>query len=44
MVIKLEKENDINKEYYDKMVDDAVDGISKFGDFEWFVSNDNLKN
>lgn len=43
MVIKLEKENDINKEYYDKMVDDAVDGISKFGDFEWFVSNDNLK-
>ena len=40
MVKTLEKTDDINREYYDKMVDDAVDTISKYGDFEWFVSND----
>ena len=26
--------------YYDKLVDDAVETISKYGDFEWFVSDD----
>lgn len=34
------KEADIDRSYYDKMVDDAVITISKYGDFEWFVSDD----
>ena len=37
--LKLEKW--INKDYYKKLVDDAVHDISEFGDFEWFVSDDN---
>lgn len=36
----LGKEGDIDLSYYDKMVNDAVDAISKYGDFEWFVSDD----
>ena len=40
MVKQLEKESDINRTYYDKLVDDAVATISKYGDFEWFVSDD----
>ena len=33
-------ENSIDLDYYRKLVDDAVETISKYGDFEWFVSND----
>jgi len=40
MVSELEKEADVDRSYYDKMVDEAVESISKFGDFEWFVSDD----
>ncbi len=40
MVKTLEKEGDIDKSYYTKLVDDAVEAISEFGDFEWFVSDD----
>ncbi len=40
MVKTLGKENDIDRSYYDKMVDDAVSTISTYGDFEWFVSDD----
>ena len=36
----LNKEDDIDRSYYDKLVNDAVDEISSYGDFEWFVSND----
>ena len=36
----LNKEKDIDRSYYDKMVNDAVESISKYGDFEWFVSDD----
>lgn len=36
----LNKENDIDRSYYDKLVNDAVDTISAFGDFEWFVSDE----
>lgn len=39
MVKTLGKEDDIDKSYYTKLVDDAVDAISEFGDFEWFVSD-----
>ena len=34
----LGKEDDIDRSYYKKLVDDAVDTISQFGDFEAFVS------
>ena len=30
----------IDRSFYDKLVDDAVEAISKYGDFEWFVSDD----
>lgn len=30
----------IDDSYYKKLVDDAVEVISKYGDFEWFVSDD----
>lgn len=31
-------EDKIDKNFYISMVDDAVDAISKYGDFEWFIS------
>ena len=40
MVKQLGKEGDINRAYYDALVDAAATDISKFGDFEWFVSDD----
>lgn len=40
VVRELGKEADIDKSYYDNLVNDAVDSISQFGDFEWFVSED----
>lgn len=36
----LGKEDDIDISFYNEMVDDAIATISKFGDFEWFVSDD----
>ena len=36
----LEKEDYIDRSYYDKLVDEAVDTIADYGDFEWFVSDD----
>ena len=41
-VKSLGKEDDIDRSYYDKLVDDAVEAISKYGDFEWFVSDEPL--
>lgn len=40
MVKELGKENDIDRKYYDNLVDEAVKTISQYGDFEWFVSDD----
>lgn len=40
MVRTLGKEDDIDKSYYRKLVDDAIAAISTYGDFEWFVSDD----
>lgn len=37
MVSVLERENDIDKSYYTKLVNDAVDAISQYGDFEQFI-------
>ena len=42
MVKELGKVDEIDKSYYTKLVDDAIAEISKHGDFEWFVSNDQL--
>ena len=33
-------EDSIDKRYFNKMVDDAVDTISKYGDFEQFIADD----
>ena len=33
-------ENNIDRSYYNKLVDDAVRTIVAYGDFEWFVSDD----
>ena len=38
MVRDLHKEKDIDRTYYQHLVDDAVKDIEKYGDFEWFVS------
>lgn len=40
MVKELGKEDDIDRYYYDELVDDAIEAISQYGDFEWFVSDD----
>ena len=39
MVQDLHKEGDVNLGYFNALVDDAVSNISKYGDFEWFVSD-----
>lgn len=40
MVKTLNKDKDIDHSYYIKLVDEAKDAISEYGDFEWFVSDD----
>lgn len=40
MVEKLNKQDDIDKSYYNKLVNDAKDSISEYNDFDWFVSDD----
>lgn len=40
MVKSLGKEGDIDISYYKNLADKAVDSISSYGDFEWFVSDD----
>lgn len=40
MVRSMDKEDCIDISYYEALVNDAVDAISKYGDFEWFVSDD----
>ena len=37
MVKELKKEDMIDRSYYDVMVDEAVNDISQYGDFEWFT-------
>ena len=34
------KIGDIDRSYYDQLVDAAVDTISQYGDFEWFISDE----
>lgn len=40
VVKALHKEKDIDRSYYTKQVDEAVNDISVYGDFEWFVSDE----
>ncbi len=40
MVRELKKQDDIDKGYYERLLNEAVDSISEYGDFEWFVSDD----
>ena len=40
MVRELGKEQDVDRTYYDSLVNDAVAEIAKYGDFAWFVSDD----
>ena len=44
MVKVLGKENDIDMSYYDRLVNDAVDSISSYGDFEWFAYGNDFSN
>lgn len=40
MVKELGKEDDIDRSYYIKLVDDAYDAVAQYGDAEWFISDD----
>jgi len=40
MVEELDLRDSIDLSYYNVMVDDAVDTLNKFGDFEWFVDHE----
>lgn len=37
-VIKQHKEEDVDLSYYDNLVNTAIDTISTYGDYEWFVN------
>ena len=37
-VVKEHKENDVDISYYDNLVNEAIETISTYGDYEWFVS------
>lgn len=39
-IVRGTNEEYIDRSYYNKLVDAAVETISQYGDFEWFVSND----
>jgi hypothetical protein len=40
VVKELKKTKDIDQSYYGELVDEAIKNISKFGDVDWFVSDD----
>lgn len=40
MVKELGKEKDIDRSYYNALIDDAIKALNNWGDFEWFVSED----
>lgn len=42
MVKQFEKQDDIDRTYYNSMVDDAVETLSKYGDFERFVADESF--
>ena len=40
MVKELGKEKCIDRSFYDKLSNNAIDSISEYGDYEWFISDD----
>lgn len=40
VVKQLNKEKDIDKRFYEELVENAITDISQYGDFEWFTSDD----
>ena len=40
MVRALGKEDCVDRSYYDRLVNDAAETIARYGDFEWFRSDD----
>ena len=40
MVRALHKEDDIDRNYYNNLVNQAIADISEYGDFEWFVADE----
>ena len=40
VVKTLGKEGDIDRGYYDRLVDEAIDTLREFGDAEWFISDE----
>ena len=40
MVRQLEKQNDIDRTYYNNLVDEAVKSLSSYGDFERFIADE----
>jgi hypothetical protein len=40
VVKSLGLQDSIDERYFQHLVNEAVDNISKYGDFEWFVSGD----
>lgn len=43
VVLKLNKENDIDMSYFNSLIDDAIENISSFGDFELFASDEEFE-
>lgn len=40
MVKQMGRQDDIDRSYYDKLVDDAAHNIAQYGDLEWFISDE----
>lgn len=40
MVYSMGKREDIDVSFYENLIGEAIEDISKYGDFEWFVSDD----
>lgn len=40
MVKELHMEDKVDRSFYDKLANDAIEAISEVGDYEWFVSDD----
>lgn len=40
MVKDLNRMEDIDRSYFEDLAESAVDNVSKFGDFEWFIADD----
>lgn len=40
MVKEMHMEDRVDRSFYDKLANDAIEAIAKIGDYEWFVSDD----